>query len=414
MTQLTMQLPHIPQTVVVVGCGGTGSRLIPPLAQLMKSSTMLIDPELVLVDFDEVEPKNLSRQNFVSRDVGKNKAVALAERYSKAYDLKITALTVAMGSPEYEEALTLFNLKQRLQGPALYIICVDNAAARRQILGQGLRIQRPSQFDSIVIDCGNEDIFGQVSIWTTGKVSPDTALQMELMYNWYQGVIPGTIQGHDDGKLRIPGIPMDVLHYENLQDGESTRSCADLDQTLAINNMMAAGALSMCQNILMNKPMDYVQWNFDLFNGIYTTPLTWKGVMDRVVADQVRNTSSEMYHAYCSANGLNAALDNMCQTLEANMYSGGDLLKASESIRSVLIQTKFEPSIGMMPRFPDSYTPVLEAWQTGYSIPKGDPAVLELYNEFQKQITLMEQEIARAQGAQATTAATTADDDDDD
>ena len=134
MTNFNFQLQHIPQTVVVFGCGGTGSRIIPALAQLMSTTQTLINPELVLVDFDEVEEKNLSRQNFAKTDVGKNKAEALAARYSKAFNLKITPITVAAGTPAYLEAVEMFGLSGRLSSPALYIIAVDSVVARQKIL----------------------------------------------------------------------------------------------------------------------------------------------------------------------------------------------------------------------------------------------------------------------------------------
>lgn len=59
----------------VVGCGGTGSLLTPVLCMLIGKENV------VLIDGDELEPKNLNRQLFDLGQVGQNKAMALAEKY---------------------------------------------------------------------------------------------------------------------------------------------------------------------------------------------------------------------------------------------------------------------------------------------------------------------------------------------
>jgi len=70
------------QEVFIVGCGGNGSRFI---------ENMLEEPELWqdgytfwLVDPDKVEKKNLERQFFTSEDIGKYKALVLAEKLIEA------------------------------------------------------------------------------------------------------------------------------------------------------------------------------------------------------------------------------------------------------------------------------------------------------------------------------------------
>ena len=46
-------------TIVVVGCGGTGSLLVPRLCRLLLGRRA----QLVLVDHDQVEPHNIGRQD---------------------------------------------------------------------------------------------------------------------------------------------------------------------------------------------------------------------------------------------------------------------------------------------------------------------------------------------------------------
>lgn len=392
--QLNFQMPHVPQTVVIIGCGGTGGRVIPPIAQLIRNNPMLIEPEMVLVDFDEVEAKNLARQNFISKDVGSNKAEVLAERYSRAFNVKITPITVAAGTSEYRQALELNGLNLRLSGPTLYILCVDSVAARKQIISSALELQRGSAYESVVIDAGNEDIFGQVKLWTTSNLPDDLAISMETATNWFQGVIPPTVQAREDGKVVLQGIPPDIDEYMTMQEGQGTGSCADLDQTLAINNMMAAACISMAQNILLNKPMSYVEWRFDLFNGIESIPYTWDLLVDRVA----RNSMSRRTHkstvfdtALCASQVFSGQIADMCQRLESDLFGDGVMLEQSKILREM-----FKPGQSYLPvtrlraMDPGRYDPYVEAWGNGYSKPEAPAEVVELFKAFEAHIAAMQ------------------------
>lgn len=79
--------------IVQVGCGGNGGYITQRLAKLL-SSLQSLDPDkttfdYTLVDLDRVEDKNLQRQPFLPRDLNKNKAKVLAERYGKSYSFPI-------------------------------------------------------------------------------------------------------------------------------------------------------------------------------------------------------------------------------------------------------------------------------------------------------------------------------------
>lgn len=63
----------IKKRVLIVGAGGIGSHLIP----MIKSDDVLI----TVMDGDKYEKKNLERQNITLRDLRKNKAVAMVEKY---------------------------------------------------------------------------------------------------------------------------------------------------------------------------------------------------------------------------------------------------------------------------------------------------------------------------------------------
>ena len=84
--------------VLVIGCGGTGGHLIPNLARAISVVNKLANGDrerlnLIIADGDIVEHKNLVRQHFINRDLAKNKAEVLAERYSAAFGMEIGAIS---------------------------------------------------------------------------------------------------------------------------------------------------------------------------------------------------------------------------------------------------------------------------------------------------------------------------------
>ena len=72
--------------IIINGCGGTGGWFIPKLVKILndaKSKGKLSDNLTVyLIDGGTVESKNIIRQNFINRDIGKNKAYVMCARYA--------------------------------------------------------------------------------------------------------------------------------------------------------------------------------------------------------------------------------------------------------------------------------------------------------------------------------------------
>lgn len=102
-------------TVTVVGCGGTGGFVAEGLCRLLPERA-----DLVLIDHDRVEERNLLRQNFTREDLGHFKSEVLARRLARRYvrPVAYSTLPVAMS---------------KIELPGLVVGCVDNGLARRNI-----------------------------------------------------------------------------------------------------------------------------------------------------------------------------------------------------------------------------------------------------------------------------------------
>lgn len=103
-------------TVLLVGAGGLGGEIGEGLARKGVG-------ELVICDEDIVEPSNLSRQRFFEDDVGRNKAIALAENL--CYEAPLPT-TFEAHPRHFEDALaTTLDID-----PDIVVCAPDNDAAR--------------------------------------------------------------------------------------------------------------------------------------------------------------------------------------------------------------------------------------------------------------------------------------------
>ncbi len=150
-----------PLKIIVLGAGGTGGYVIPHLYRLCFAARR--DVRIIVCDGDVVEEKNLIRQNFVTQDIGRNKAQVQAERYSAAFGIACEY------KPDFIESVDeLFSLtrpdffKKSWQSGSttqrvILIGCVDNNKSRTMCNEVFKR-----QNDLIYIDSGNGEHTGQV------------------------------------------------------------------------------------------------------------------------------------------------------------------------------------------------------------------------------------------------------------
>lgn len=112
-----------------------------------------------------MELKNLTRQNFVAQDIGKNKAEVLAARYSSAYDVEINFIPEFLPK-DIKEAQQMITDIAEMDSPnrnnIVLVGCVDNSATRHVM--HNIYRNRSNLGYSIIayIDSGNEFSAGQV------------------------------------------------------------------------------------------------------------------------------------------------------------------------------------------------------------------------------------------------------------
>lgn len=149
-----------PVRCIIVGCGGIGSWLAAGLVRALQFQAPM--SQLVLVDGDNFEPKNVQRQSFTTYG---NKANALRS------DLQpIAPQTFIISRPSWivpegmtsvsneEEAVSKITAHQLLQENDYVFVAVDNFAARKLIFDAA------QDYENIDIFTGGNDdrLFGSV------------------------------------------------------------------------------------------------------------------------------------------------------------------------------------------------------------------------------------------------------------
>ena len=259
-------------TVTIVGCGGTGSfaaeglcRLLPPRA------------DLVLIDHDRVEERNLTRQNFIREDLGQFKSEALAGRLARKYGCPIAYSTLALGMVE-------------VRYPGLIIGCVDNGPARRQIAkivreggvgwvgGYSQAVPRELQRGPRLVtslwwvDAGNGENYGQILIGNTDR---------------------GVAFDSENGVWHA--LPLPTLQRPEIlaQAPPQGQSCAQIaEQGPTINQAMAALVVEVVRR-LIDGSCPWMQLYLDLEAGTLNPVLATPEVVANITGIRKKNLVAE-------------------------------------------------------------------------------------------------------------------------
>jgi hypothetical protein len=219
--------------VVILGCGGTGGYIIPHLYRIAFAAKR--NMRIIACDGDIVEQKNLLRQNFISYDIGGNKAQVLAERYAGAFGIQAEYI------PSYieSEEMLMELVKQEYYRDSDYstkpvrtilIGAVDNNRSR-QICHEVFKKSK----DLIYIDSGNGKSTGQV--------------------------VCGIKQNGRTTYKPVCTLYPDMLEINDVQDKLPTElSCAEravsAPQSVTANLMAATAVTSFLYNIIIQGEMN--------------------------------------------------------------------------------------------------------------------------------------------------------------
>ena len=107
--------------VLIVGLGGIGSQLTDLIAPVLRSTLLLPEIRLHLMDGDIVEEGNLGHQRFTEHDIGKSKAEVLSKRHHVGWKLPVII---------HNKNLTSAS---QLEGYDIIVVAVDRQAPRQLV-----------------------------------------------------------------------------------------------------------------------------------------------------------------------------------------------------------------------------------------------------------------------------------------
>ncbi|BFI73601.1 adenylyltransferase [Nanoarchaeota archaeon] len=120
-------------SVTIIGIGGLGSWLSEFLVRIGIK-------KIIIVDFDIVEEKNLNRQNYLSKDIGRLKIDALEKRLKSIREDIIVE--------KYKE------INKDIFNSDIFFDCVDNLDTKYLINEFSVYLNKPYIFGSVVMDQG--------------------------------------------------------------------------------------------------------------------------------------------------------------------------------------------------------------------------------------------------------------------
>jgi molybdopterin/thiamine biosynthesis adenylyltransferase len=304
-SSLIMPIPVLPHTricVAIVGCGGTGSHLVPNVIQYLASrgltnKTDCSTPDIFLIDGDKVEERNLLRQKFTKFEVGEYKSKALATRYSDAWEYPVSYYT---GYVDRNSLLELFGSNPSHKYDLFIILgAVDNHAARLEISSYLRTINESQSFSAGVywVDGGNEASHGQAILSGFPHRHRSSSYEWEVNKNiadtWESASIGSWIKPYKEFPCffaRNPAAIESVL----TESSERKQSCLELSeedpQTIQANMMSAYCMTSLLTQIITGR-IASTSIHFDSITGNTSSRfITKKNILEDIT--MIENTKT--------------------------------------------------------------------------------------------------------------------------
>lgn len=215
-----------PVQIHLIGCGGTGSQVLTGLARLQVAMLGLGHPyglQVTAWDPDRVSQSNIGRQLFTVPEIGQYKSECLIHRINMHFGFDWEAKPEKFFPTEY------------IPDYSVAIVCVDSRASRAEI-----NTQLPRRQGAYVLDCGNDNSFGQVLL------------------------------GNGSKKLPYPykAIP-ELIDTSIKEDNRPSCSLAEAleHQALFVNQWIATAALELIWRLFRKGGLDYRGFYINLDNG---------------------------------------------------------------------------------------------------------------------------------------------------
>lgn len=221
--------------VAVIGAGGTGSNLVPRLAQLDHAMKELGHPgglDVVVIDDDLVSKANVGRQIFYDSDIGLSKAAVLVNRINLHFRTNWTANASKLTG-------------QSSLHTDIVIGCVDTRKARAAIL-------KACKKGAYWLDCGNNVDSGQVVLGqVAGSAAHKSSERLPTVADLFPELVDPTKDSADDG----PSCSLE----------EALRK-----QSLVVNPTMAMEAFNLLWMLFRHGELKYSGKFVNLASGVST------------------------------------------------------------------------------------------------------------------------------------------------
>lgn len=173
--------PLHPVTIHVIGCGGTGSRVLAELVKVHIALKAREHPGLFVTAYDPdlVSSENMARQLFYEDDMGMNKAEVLITRINQNYGLNWNAV-----GKKFQDGVCV--------GANFIICCLDQAKERVDVINTIWRHKHEYCWrgDSselfYIMDFGNGKDYGQVILSYMCKWDPEGEKKRKI----YEKIMP--------------------------------------------------------------------------------------------------------------------------------------------------------------------------------------------------------------------------------
>lgn len=206
---------------IIVGAGGTGGYLIPNLLRQISLQNKILKAsnprnqlhKITIIDADDIEDKNLTRQNFLHRDVGHNKAQVMAGRYGGAFGLEVDFVPEYIDSQEMLERI----VKSVSQIPVV-IDCVDNNKTREIIHHVFKKTKGMFSLSS-----GNEEWAGQVVVGYNAGKAPEKGNREPHVFDLpsVADLYPEILNGEDKLPTELSCAEAAVSNPQNIQTNQT-------------------------------------------------------------------------------------------------------------------------------------------------------------------------------------------------